>query len=113
MEIWVTLERGKWITSPDPATVPRGTNITWRFRSNSIAANAVRWSVLFASGSPFGSPEFQLSVTTEQEKDGQHTGATDPQPASDPGDYKYSVRAEDAKEKKEIGQDDPRLIVLG
>jgi hypothetical protein len=114
MEIWVEFDRltAKFRTSPEPATVKRGTPVKWRFRTdNSQETARIRWSVYFKPESnPFG---YQRPIfsTLSGEADGQHSATTGIVFADTPGDYKYGVRAEDMSTEKELGNDDPWLKV--
>lgn len=121
MEIWIEFEQGKWRVSPDPARIPRGSHLLWRFRGDSLTARRVRWTIYFAQGNPFvfGGGDAALSaerlaIPTETFRlpEGQHVGVSPIITADAPGDYKYGVRLEDLDEGKELGNEDPLLIVL-
>jgi hypothetical protein len=121
VEIRIEFDKGKWRVSPDPAEVPRGTRVWWRFQSNDLRARRVRWTVYFANGYPFApgnqlgvliGDRVALSTDTTKQQDGQHAGTSPEITADAPGDYKYGVRAEDLDEGQQLGDDDPRLIVV-
>jgi hypothetical protein len=113
MEIWVEFNSGKFRTSPDPAIVPRGTPIVWRFRADNAAETArIRWMVYFDRGTPFGDKSPPFATTLSGQVAGQHSAATTIAFADNPGDYKYGVRAEDASSGKQLGDDDPMIVVL-
>lgn len=119
MEIWVEFDGGKWRISPDPAKVTRGRRVWWRFRSNYLGVRRVRWTVYFWLRNPFSVPDqfdmpperFEISTDTALQ-DGQHIGLSEVLTADTPGDYKYGVRAQNLDEGKDLGDDDPHLIVL-
>jgi hypothetical protein len=110
MEIWVAFDGKTFRLSPDPAVVQSGTLVTWRFQTNKLSSERIRWTVYFQHGSPFRLQASQFTTTTSSTA-GQHTGTTGATSADDPGDYKYGVRAEDPLIKHILGDDDPRLIV--
>jgi len=112
MNISVTFDGKDWKIDPDPAVVTRGTPVAWRFLSGALATRRVRWTIEFASKiySPFDLVGGAISTQTD-ESGGQHAASTEPMNTTTTGDYKYSIRAEDARDDKEIGQIDPRLIV--
>lgn len=109
MEIWVEFEDGKWRVSPDPAFAAPGTWVSWRFRSNSLDTPRAFWKVDFELRSPFRNGVHRIVVQTE-DRDGQHSGVTEPLPADEIGDYKYAVQAADQFDQQ-IGDEDPHLIV--
>jgi hypothetical protein len=113
MEIWVEFQDGKWRTSPDPAKVKLGAPIAWRFRADQLAVGRAKWSVHFDK-SPFTAAggSFTLSTSTTQDENGQHAGTSPIIDARKPGDYKYSLLAQDADTEETLGSEDPRLIVV-
>ena len=121
MEILVEFDKGEWRISPDPAEVPRGTRVWWRFQANSLRSPRVRWTVYFANGYPFAAENqpspiiggrVALSTDTIKQQNGQHAGTSPVITPDAPGDYKYEVHAEDLDEGQQLGDDDPRLIVV-
>jgi hypothetical protein len=110
VEIWVEFDGAKWRISPDPAAVPRGTLVTWRFQASKVTAQQVRWEVYFSHGSPFKGQSIAFTTTTGLSA-GQHAGTTGAMSADTPGDYKYGVRAQDPVTQNALGDDDPRLVV--
>jgi hypothetical protein len=109
MEIKVTFDRGKFVFSPDPAVVKRGSLVNWNFQAIGIAYPKLEWTVYFSKGTPFRQGIRFVAGTSEVR--GQHAGASPPMTAEDPGDYKYGVRLVDTANQKTLGDDDPRLIV--
>lgn len=113
MEIWVEFDSGKFRTSPDPAIVPRGAPIMWRFRADNLTETArIRWIVYFEHGNPFGDKSPRFIGTLSGQAARQHSAATGIAFADNPGDYKYGVRAEDALNGQRLGDDDPMIVVL-
>lgn len=121
MEIWVEFKDNDWRISPDPVEVHSGTLVQWRFKADSVSAKHLRWTVYFETGNPFrfsrdttahiiGRLEF--ASETLSSPDGQHVGVSTTVTADKPGHYKYGVRLEDVDEEEELGDEDPKLIVL-
>lgn len=126
MEIWVEFTDKQWRFSPDPAVVPSGTLLQWRFRVDHTKAKRLRWTVYFDDGHPFSSKldfatrtqpdlirRIKFSNETSVAPDGQHVGVSEAVVADEPGYYKYGVRLHDVDEDTELGDEDPRLVVLG
>lgn len=101
--------------------MPRGALLWWRFRADSLKSPHVQWTVYFTNGQPYapgGEGDIlrpkRLTVATEtlRQEGGQHYGVSPIITADVSGHYKYGVRLEDLKDKSELGDEDPRLIVL-
>jgi hypothetical protein len=102
MAFWiieVDFDGRSWRTVPDPAIVARQDLVAWRFRGPS----SIEWSVYFPEKTPFHNG---------RELTADYGGTTAALPTEEEGEYKYEVRAKDATSKKEIGKDDPKLIVM-
>jgi hypothetical protein len=120
MEIWIEFNKGKWRVSPDPARIPRGTPLQWRFRGDGLNASHVLWTIYFAQGHPFTGVErrgisdgpFAFAAETFRLPDQRHVGTSPVITADVPGQYKYGVRLENLDEDRELGDEDPLLIVL-
>jgi len=115
MVILVEFDGHKWSVSPDPAIVQIGTPIQWRFRTQGAPVSAIDWTVYFDQGSPFGKQSRVIVTSVGQIVSGvhfNHTDTTSAVVANQAGDFKYGVRAEDARTGQQLGDDDPRLIVL-
>jgi hypothetical protein len=110
MEIWVEFDGNQFRISPDPAVVNSGTPVIWKFQSNTLSNQRIRWEVYFSRGSPFHDQGDRFTTTTTRTF-GQHAGATGAMSADDPGDYKYGVRAIDLPSRMLLGDDDPYLEV--
>lgn len=121
MEIWIEFTRRNWRISPDPARVPCGALLWWRFRVDHLKTSRVRWTIYFSENHPFGhesdgGPVFmdRMSIATETLRlpDGQHVGSSPILKADAPGEFKYGVRLHDLDEDRELGDEDPLLIVF-
>ena len=121
MEIWVEFTDKSWRISPDPAIVPSGTLVQWRFRADTVDVKHLRWTIYFEQGHPFSFAsdtesdliqKLEFANETLAGPDGQHVGVSTTVTADSPGHYKYGVRLEDVDEEKELGDEDPKLTVL-
>lgn len=121
MEIWIEFNQGKWRITPDPAKIHRGGPILWRFRGDSLNARRVRWTIYFDNDHPFSigadlgairAARLAIATETFRLPDGQHVGTSPTVTADEPGHYKYGVRSQDMDEERELGDEDPVLIVL-
>jgi len=120
VEVWIEFEYGKWRISPDPARIKRGSQLVWRFRGDGIDARRVRWTIYFTQlhpltlggvGSAISGERLSIPTETFQLPEGQHVGVSPIVTADTAGDYKYGVRLEDLDEGKDLGDEDPLLIV--
>jgi hypothetical protein len=111
MEIKVTFDHGRLTFSPDPAIVRRGTLVSWRFQTNELPFPQLQWVVYFNKGSPFRDQGDQF-ITDTPVFGGKHIVTSPEMSADDPGDYKYGVRVVNSANQHELGDDDPRLIVV-
>lgn len=112
MDIEITGIVGRTRTVPERAVVALGETVRWIVRAAGNGVKSIEWQVYFRQGSPF--KERSLKMTTEAgSENGQapHAGVIDAGEAQQPGEYKYGVRAVDASTSKELGDDDPFLIV--
>lgn len=136
MDIVVRFENGDWRIEPDPASVTVGTAVTWLLRSPRSNYTRLRWTVYFAHGTPFSSDEGPFCVTTVNTKLGtvltqdasvldsvknagvgldhvvDHEGAIGPVAPTEPGQYKYGIKVENAETDEEVADDDPQLVIL-
>lgn len=133
MDIVVTYHDGKWVTDPSPAIVLVGTRIRWVFRTPDLEGRSLQWSIIFKENKPFGDEVENLVVKTNTlERQGRetyddetlrqldlppgtkdaHRGETEVRPAGRPGEFKYDLRLQDARNQRVIGDDDPWLIVI-
>lgn len=108
-----------------------GDQIVWIVRWPRSTVNLVRWAIYFT---PFSNLYGMRTITrntklgtlialnqeVEKALDGtdvdvndvaDHAGTLGPDYADRPGEYKYGINATDAESGKEIGTDDPVLIV--
>ncbi len=131
MNITVTFQDGKWLVQPDPAIVTVGEKVAWLVRWPRSTTNVVRWAIYFT---PFRYRHALVATTRNShlgtilarnhsleqglKKEGanlddmtDHYGIIGPVTPTDPGEYKYGINAADAETEKEIGDDDPKLIV--
>ncbi len=101
--------------------IPRGTSLLWRFRSDHLDVRRLRWTIYFYEGHPFSyggrvTPilveSLEIATETFRQPDGQHVGTSPDVTADMPGDYKYGVRLKDLDEDRELGDEDPHLIVI-
>ena len=131
MDIVVTFQDGQWLVKPDPAIVQIGEPVTWLLRWPRSTTKRVRWNIYFT---PF-SRLHGLTVTTQNtglrslinanqavekalqgadkdvEEIADHNGVAGPVFPDHIGHYKYGIRATDPDSQKDIGNDDPMLIV--
>lgn len=120
VEVWIEFEHGKWRISPDPARIKRGSQLLWRFRGDGIDARRVRWTIYFTQvhpltlggvGSAISGGRLSIPTETFQLPEGQHVGVSPIVTVDMAGDYKYGIRLEDLDEGKDLGDEDPHLIV--
>jgi hypothetical protein len=141
VDIIVTFEEGRFRVEPNPAIAPIGTPIFWLFRSLHLSVPRALWVVYFRDRWPFRFavtfPENRrwLQVATINSKLGEitlkdpgildrlrnlgidsrdlanHSGSIGPAVPEEEGEYKYGVRAIDLEAGKDIGDDDPFLII--
>jgi hypothetical protein len=103
--IEVHFDGHSWKVVPDPARVHRGDLVSWLFQSP-LAHSDIQWSVYFPKKVPFHNGR-ELTATSD------NSGAsTDALATAEEGEFKYDVRAVDKGSQREIGRDDPMLIVL-
>lgn len=119
MEIWVEFTKRKLSISPEILRIPRGTRVIWRFLAEDLTYRRLRWTIYFRESHPFvrsfyngvsGPLSLDISVDTLP-RDGLHAGASSAEIAVEPGHYKYGVRLNDTAEGRELGDEDPYLLV--
>jgi hypothetical protein len=99
---------------PDPAFLRVGDQVTWQLSFASEAVlESVEWIVYFSEDNPF-MPQTKSKTLRQVTKTigaGDHKGTLYGGRAQHPGDYKYGVRIMDGISRKQLSDDDPRLIV--
>jgi hypothetical protein len=133
MDIAVEFDGTKWSVNPNVAEVKVGERVQWIVRWRVSSTLYVRWSVVFGPSKvlhrletttrnvglgtaskfiPSGPPQ-SSGPHGDQKSDEfcDHNGVVGPVVADRPGDYKYDIRASNAQNDEDIGEDDPTLIV--
>jgi len=114
MRITVVFNGSKFFVEPNPAVVASGSPVEWLLYYDGVQARQVRWILAFPSGSPFaGSPSKFDTVAPPPDPaaGGPSEANIDPGPPIRDGFYKYEIRVEDATTGKDLGNDDPYLII--
>jgi hypothetical protein len=136
MDITITFLDGRWNTDPNPAIVLVGTKVRFVVRTKRSPIKNLEWTIDFKGRSPF-KDNATWRITTKDSNLGSdnspqnrdlrgvlndpasrddieydHRGASAPSETTEPGDYKYDLRVENAATGRTVGQEDPILIVL-
>jgi hypothetical protein len=133
MDITITFENGRWTTDPNPAIVLVGTKVRFVVRTKRSPTKKLEWAIDFKSKSPFKETAI-WRIKTENSNLGHenslqrrdlrgvlndpasrddieydHRGASAPAETTEPGDYKYDLRVENAANGETVGTEDPNL----
>ena len=103
-KVRVQLFRNRISISPNRLEVPRGSLVEWEFASG-IEGVTINVVVYFDAGSPF--PWRESGAVVQPQKGSAITGVPE-----SPGEFKYGIRASDARTREELGDEDPWLVVL-
>jgi hypothetical protein len=114
MTINVVFNGTRFFVEPNPAVVSRGTPMDWRLYYDGAKSQQVKWTLSFPSGVPFPrqTSTYQTMAPPIDPATGEPTEAKiDLGPPVRVGVYKYDVLVEDAATGRDLGNDDPYLII--